>query len=258
MKATVPDWLRGVWQRQRIDYADGTSDTSSRVFWLQGLSCYGDLRIPINRPLVPRFGASHVHDLALARQQGATGHCHYHNGRAIWKREWGYQPIVDFPEPGEMELHGNRMIERAPSGAYEEEWLRLTPTDPDIHVWLREDGHMRLLVIDDFAMLIERRSIPLPSQPLHEILYKSSQDPQRLLGCEISYAGRGSGNTFMICDSTLPWREGQPLDLGNMQGEISVRGWRLEEHHSSRSMRQPATSPPTLGLSPNNGTGFAG
>ncbi|EHJ94859.1 hypothetical protein [Vreelandella boliviensis] len=258
MTATVPGWLQGVWQRKRIDYADGSSDTASQVFWLQGLSCYGDLRIPATRPCVASLGASHANDLALAHQQGATGHCHCLDRQATWQREWGYQPVVDFPEPGDMELHGHCMIERAPSGAYEEEWQRLTPTDPDIHVWLREDGHARLLVIDTFAMLIERRSVVLPSRPLAELLQESSQDPQILLSCEISYAEHGADNNFLIRHSTLPWREGQPLNLCNRQGEILIPGWQLEEHYPGSSLQQPGTSDPSLGLPPNSGTGFAG
>lgn len=258
MTATVPDWLQGVWQRKRIDYADGSSDTASQVFWLQGLSCYGDLRIPATRPWVARIGASHADDLALAHQQGATGHCHCLETQAVWQREWGYQPVVDFPEPGDMELRGHCMIERAPSGAYEEEWHRLTPTNPAIHVWLREDGHARLLVIDTFAMLIERRSSALPLRPLTALLRESSQESQELLGCEISYAEYDANSNFLIRHSTLPWREGQPLNLCNQQGEILTPGWRLEEHHSGISRHLSDTPTSSLGLPPNPGTGFAG
>lgn len=257
MKATVPDWLRGVWQRTRIDYSDGSSDTSSRVFWLQGLSCYGDLRIATTRPIVKRLGASRDDDLALAHQQGATGHCHYLDGQAVWQREWGYQPVVDFPEPGDIELRDSCIIERAPSGAYEEEWHRLTPKDPDIHVWLREDGHARLLVIDAFAMLIERRPLVLPPLPLANLLRESSQDAQTLLNCEISYAEYGANSNFLIRHSTLPWREGQSLSLCNQQGEILPSGWRLEEHYSGISRHLSDTSASSLALRPNPGTGFA-
>ncbi|MDR5905119.1 hypothetical protein [Franzmannia qiaohouensis] len=232
MSATVPDWLRGVWQRVRIDHADGRRDTSTRVFWFQGLSHYGDLRIAASRPQVSQLGASPSADLALAHQQGATGRCHCPDHQATWQREWGYQPVVDFPEPGDLEAHGSVVIERAPSGAYEEEWHRLTPPAPSIQVWRRDDSRARLLVIDGYAMLIARRPVEPPPRPLATLLTEGTATAHQLLDCEISCAVRAApGEAFVIQLSTLPWREQHPLALCNGRGEITAPGWQLEEHH---------------------------
>lgn len=254
--ATVPDWLRGVWQRTRIDHADGTRDTTTRVFWLQGLSCYGDLRIAASRPQVSGFGASAQANRAMAHQQGATGHCHCPVQQATWQRQWGYQPVVDFPEPGDLERRDDIVIERAPSGAYEEEWQRLTPPDPCIHVWQRDDGLARLLVIDAFAMLVSRRRRELEPRPLPALLGSGHTPVSELLDCEISYAVReGPDDAFIVRLSTLPWREGRPLALGGTRGGIVGQGWFMEEHHPGDPVRGAASA--NHGMA-GNGTRLAG
>ncbi|MBD3896607.1 hypothetical protein IEI94_12175 [Halomonas sp. ML-15] len=255
MSATVPDWLRGVWQRVRIDHADGRQDTSTRVFWFQGLSRYADLRIAASRPQVGQLGASHSADMALAHQQGATGRCYCPDHQAIWQREWGYQPVVDFPEPGDLEPRGAAVvIERAPSGAYEEEWHRLTPPDPSIRVWRRDDHGARLLVIDAYAMLITRRSLELPPRPLPSLLAAGTASAHQLLDCEISCALRATpGASFVIQLSTLPWREQQRLTLCNGRGEITDSGWQLEEDHSG-SLAADYSSRPAAGYPGNAST----
>ncbi|QJQ96061.1 MULTISPECIES: hypothetical protein [Halomonadaceae] len=245
MQATVPNWLRGVWQRTRIVHANGEQDTTSRVFWLQGMSCYGDLRIAATRPDVSAFGASNEANHALAHQQGATGRCHCPAQRSTWHREWGYQPIVDFPEPGDLEPRGDAVIERAPSGAYEEEWHRLTPLNPSIHVWRRDDDAARLLVIDAHAMLITRRTDALPPRPLSALLDAEPTTASQLLDCEISYAVRQQpGAAFAIQLSTLPWREGQPLTMCDSHGEIIEAGWHLEESHLGKPEKMAPHSAP--------------
>ena len=41
--------LVGVWQRRSIE-KDGQKDTTTQVIWLQTPKCFGDIRIPIDRP----------------------------------------------------------------------------------------------------------------------------------------------------------------------------------------------------------------
>lgn len=217
----VPDWLRGCWQRRRIDYADGRSDRDSRVFWIQGAGLYGDLRLAPGRPAVAAEGPwSPAEAAALARQQGATGFCRCdQTGYASWHREWGYQPVVDFPEPGLLRREGAVLIERAPSGAYEEEWLALTPPGAPLFALRRLTApRRRLIVVGDCAMLIaEREGGSLPPQPLERTLAARAREPaalRRLLDCEISFARReGSERPFVVRASTLPWREGEALAL---------------------------------------------
>ena len=137
---TVPKRLLGCWDRRYIRFSDGTEDTSTRVIWVQTLSGVGDIRIPATRPdLRARNGladCSKEELLALAEQDCFCGVTLFNSKAqpfptASWPKEsylFRFQPVITFPEPGWMEWleGGTCMIERAPSGAYVEDW-RLQP-----------------------------------------------------------------------------------------------------------------------------------
>jgi hypothetical protein len=137
---TVPTRLLGCWYRRYIRFPDGTEDTSTRVIWVQTLSGVGDIRVPATRPdLRARSGladCSKEELLALAEQDCFCGVTLFNSKAkpfptASWPKEsylFRFQPVITFPEPGWMEWleGGTCMIERAPSGAYVEDW-RLQP-----------------------------------------------------------------------------------------------------------------------------------
>jgi len=230
---TVPEKLLGCWHRKFIRFADGTEDRSTRVIWVQTLSGVGDIRIPATRPdLRARASLADCSTeelLALAEQDCFCGITLFDvKARpfpaASWPKEsyrFRFQPVITFPEPGWMEwLNGGTcMIERAPSGAYVEDW-RLQPGSQSF------GGHFTemdaptltcLYVAGDHAILARNRSIALPAdRTLSELAREVNYDGTRLhemLDCEFSYARRAvRGGDYVIELSTLPWREGQPLD----------------------------------------------
>ncbi len=143
---------------------------------------------------------------------------------ANWPKEsylFRFQPAITFPEPGWMEWldRGTCMIERAPSGAYVEDW-RLQPGSQSFGVHLTQIDAPTLTclyVAGDHAIFAKNRSLALPAdKTLLELAREANYDRTHLcemLNCEFSYARRAEGcGNYMIELSTLPWREGQPLD----------------------------------------------
>ncbi|MGH6826151.1 hypothetical protein [Methyloceanibacter sp.] len=131
-----------------------------------------------------------------------------------------FQPLITFPEPGWIAWQdaGTCMIERAPSGAYQEDW-RLQPGSRSfaIHLTKRDAATMTcLFVAGEHAIYARNRTVGLPSdKTLLELAKDAEYDPGRLrqlVDCEFSYARRAQpGGDYHIEISTLPWREGQPL-----------------------------------------------
>lgn len=257
--ATVPARLIGCWDRRYIRFSDGTEDTTTRVIWVQTLSGVGDIRIPAARPdLRARRGladCSREELLALAEQDCFCGVTLFDAKAqpfptASWPKEsylFRFQPVITFPEPGWMEWleEGTCMIERAPSGAYVEDW-RLQPRSQSFaaHLTKRDAPTTTCLyVAGDHAIFARNRSALLPNdKTILELAREADHDHERLqelLDCEFSYARRSeTSGEYLIEVSTLPWREGQPLGcrgvqhLGTQAGSLDdmslVDEWSIE------------------------------
>lgn len=232
---TVPTKLVGCWHRRYIRFSDGQEDTTTRVIWVQTLSGVGDIRVAENRPdLRSRAGLAECSKdelVALAEQDCFAGITLYDKDTrpypsASWPPEaylFRYQPVITFPEPGWMEWteEGTCMIERAPSGAYEEDW-RLQPRSRDfaVHLSMKDAPAATVLfVAGDHAILARDRFVKVSADKTLMQLFDESGSNldllRQLLDCEFSYARRRSpSDRYIIELSTLPWREGQPLKCG--------------------------------------------
>jgi hypothetical protein len=127
-----------------------------------------------------------------------------------------FHPVSAFPEPGLLEWHSDDvMIERAPSGAYVEEWHRLpdTRTPTTHHI---DDLGRHVFRAGDVAVLIRDRALPIPRVArLDELVAECGDDRDAIIAlvdCEFSFARR-HGGVFVVEASTLPWREGEVLDV---------------------------------------------
>ena len=209
--ATVPPWLLGCWQRAWIRFADGTVNDTDMVMWLQTPERMVDVRIAAGRPPVDRV--DHVEHCspdqlaALASANASTGFTG--NGRCT--AQWftyghgvNFQPECTFPEPGLLEVSadGTTMIERAPSGAYVEEW-HLVPGSREHLSHAHLGGGREWFTAGPIAVLVRDRVTTVqPGQPLR------AAD----LDCEFSVARRTPDGRLRVEHSTLPWREGALLD----------------------------------------------
>jgi hypothetical protein len=234
---TVPDELIGCWQRAWIEFDDGTRDDSTFVIWLQLASKMADIRLRADRPdLRSRAGLSNcsLPELdALADSESSSGFTTCTpiemgiDGIRRATAEWftrghgvAFQPVSAFPEPGELEwsADGTVLIERAPSGAYIEEWHLVANTSGSATLDHRigADG-VELYLAGDVAVLVRDRPIPIPRLArLPELIADCEGDRrsiEALVDCEFSFARR-TGSSYVIEASTLPWREGELINVG--------------------------------------------
>jgi hypothetical protein len=226
--------MLGCWRRAWIEFADGTRDDTTTVVWLQTESLMADVRIAGDRPdLSDRSGLHECSDddlRVIASADASSGFTECGpieadaDGLASATASWhtrghgvNFQPVSAFPEPGLMSWNEDAsvMIERAPSGAYVEEW-RLVPGSRDLLTVVRADDETTYRA-GPVAVFVRDRSIAIPRQArLLELLDDYAADRpmmESLLDCEFSVAEL-IGDDWVITASTLPWREGKVLDVG--------------------------------------------
>ncbi len=201
MPNAVPDLLRGAWKRASIVNEDGTSDTDSLVVWLQLDSSMVDVRIPVDIDNPLTCEASTGRTICTPIETGADG---IRRATAEWHtrgpNDIAIHPVSAFPEPGLLEWNedGSVMIERAPSGAYLEEWHRL-PGSTKRLIEHRTDVSQRVYVAGDLAVVVTD----------HRSEAKSPFDVEFAI-CEPVC----EDSKWRIVASTLPGRIGKDIDVG--------------------------------------------
>ena len=203
----MPDELVGCWHREWIEFADGSGDEASFVVWLQLPSLMADVRLSTAVMALASAGRTGFSDCSpeelrlLASSDssaGATtcttfvaGSHGLRTATAEWSSTVGFQAVSAFPEPGLLELsdHGATMIERAPSGAYVEQWRLLPGSRSALGCTLLADGSTWYRAGDVGVLVHDRRL------------------GGEALDCEFSFARQTPGG-FRVEHSTLPWRVG--------------------------------------------------
>jgi hypothetical protein len=231
---TVPDLMLGCWKRSWIEFAGGARDDTTTVVWLQTESLMADVRIAGDR--ADLSGRTGLHECSLdelwtiAAADASSGFTECgpidvaadgaRSAVASWHTRGhgvNFQPVSAFPEPGLMSWNddGTVMMEKAPSGAYVEEW-RLVPGSREPLTVTHVDDETTYRA-GPVAVFVRDRLVPIPRLArLHELHDQYATDRpmlEALLDCEFSVAEL-DGDTWVITASTLPWREGKVLDVG--------------------------------------------
>ncbi len=230
---TVPDVMFGCWRRSWIKFADGAFDDTSTVVWLQTESQMVDVRINCDRPdMSHREGLREcsLDELrAIAESDASSGFTEcgpavldvegLRSATATWNTRGhgvNFQPVSAFPEPGLMTWNDDAtvMTERAPSGAYVEEWQLVPGSRYALSV--THDGVIATYRAGEVAVLVRDRAVPFPRLArLPELLDEYASDRaviEELLDCEFSVAERND-NRWTITASTLPWRQGEVVNV---------------------------------------------
>ncbi|MFM2482111.1 hypothetical protein [Celerinatantimonas sp. YJH-8] len=119
--SSLPLWMLGAFRRRSISFADGVTDTDTRVFWLQSRNLTIDLRLP--KPEEQHAQAPLADTLNL---EGWYAQTIWQDEQLSWQNGCSYQLHDRWPEPAQLKRIGNCMVEFAPSGAYVEDWRLLT------------------------------------------------------------------------------------------------------------------------------------
>jgi hypothetical protein len=224
--------LLGLWQRSLIEWPDGRRDSTSRVYWLQGLSMCIDLRQPPS-PAPGGFAdvRSHTELSALqcawlAQQQGFAGVCSFDGHHYVWSRSIDFQPRATLPDAGSLHWDGAVLVETGRDLPYVEHWHRTSAaTQPVAAAQLRDTDDGRagaLLRVGAVFMFARDRSQPLAEGATqgnsvhgdslleHVNGATTLRDAQERVNCEISF-GQVLASGFRITASTLPWRIGARL-----------------------------------------------
>ncbi len=222
MTPPVPARLRGLWRRGAIEFADGTGDHTTRVFYMQGPTLFADLRVPAGQKRFPAGasldGLSTVSLRALMARMGFAGHTTMTGNRVTWHRHFDYQQgrgdAVDV-DVGVCSFKGPRMIEEEPGGAFVEHWRRVDDGGGRF-LTLRCDGGPgtpeRILVASGDRFMIARDRVATLPRGRYLADLASSPSPAALapyLDCELAYGRRpGRRGAWRIGLSTIPAREG--------------------------------------------------
>ncbi|WP_206602810.1 hypothetical protein [Leptolyngbya ohadii] len=225
----MPDWMRGLWRRLSIETEDGQRDTKTQVFYLQTSLCFGDLRIPGDRPDIDHssfLSLTQAEALSLSQQQGFAGVVQFEWGnphRCQWVRQIDYQPSQPVRDIGWLYWQDDLLIEDGIDQVYREEWQKVDDGQGDytalvLAADLSSPGatwQASLVIAGDYFVYSQNRSFPLPPNgSLTDCLtHAPAQEKQQdYLNCEISFGRCRSGRVpWEIQRSTIPWREGSAL-----------------------------------------------
>jgi len=226
----------GCWRRAWIEYVDGRRDETAVVLWLQTESAMVDVRVAGDRG--DFTGRTSLKECtldqlrAIAASDGSSGwtECspvvENDDGTRTATAQWhtrghgiNFQPVSAYPEPGSMTWNRDATVmrERAPSGAYVEEW-RLVPRSRDrLSVETLADGSGTTVYrAGPVAVVVRDRMQPVTRQArVLELVDEFADDRatvEGLLDCEFSICEQHRGR-WTITTSTLPWLEGTHPDV---------------------------------------------
>lgn len=222
----VPAEITGVWRRERITTPQGLNDETTRVYWVQSLTWYGDIRLRADVPR--RAGATRFADFSdaelveLARTEGFAGQLTVTPDLCAWRRDLDFQPPGPVPDEGRWELTGDTLIERGVHVEYEEIW-RLEPDSGGLRAaFAREGGHGLLVIAGDHFLVMQGPHAPVAGGSLTALVESELAEGRRaaaeaLLSTPISYGRVGDG--WRVRLSTLPWLEGEALWAPRFEGD---------------------------------------
>jgi Protein HRI1 len=224
----VPANYIGVWQRELLETAT-SKDNSSLVLWMQTQQYHIDIRIPANRPQLPKAakieGYTNEELLQLATQQGFAGITQVTPSTTTssdicqWHREMDFQPQTDVRDIGKMVFTDiNTVIETGVDDLYLEVWRRLEHSQQPCFFKSTTgkdrkglDSPAYLMRAGKFVAFARPRQITLPKSTCLLNAIRTSQ-PQReylldWLDMEISFGEILDNKYWQIRHSTLPFKE---------------------------------------------------
>lgn len=217
---TVPANYQGLWRRTRIRRSNGSSDTTTQVWWFQSARYHIDLRIPIDRP--DPASRAHVARLAppqLARfgaQTGFAGVTIVQGDHCEWQPEIAFPLISNETDAGWMRFDSDDALhETGADSSYDEDWMRMAQS-PMAGVRLEDlqAGAVAYLIVGErwMAWACGRTDD-----------HFDLQDPAAGTCSEFTVLHKGAH--WRIAASTAPWLEGQEIQQADPLSPASVAQW---------------------------------
>ncbi|WP_327064625.1 hypothetical protein [Kitasatospora sp. NBC_01302] len=246
--------LHGVWRRTLVREADGSTDTTTRTTWLQGLALFTDLRQPAGLAETVRGRPPAELDrpqlLALSAQKAFAGVLEQEGEVFGWARLIDLHPPAPLADAGTLRFEDGVLIEHGVHEDYLEHWERDDQPSDDLAGAVLEDPAEgcagQLVRVGAWFGYARGRTAPLHtsgprSAPLAEQVLGCAgrAEAAALLDCEVSL-GRIRDGRWEIVRSTLPHRVGaelrpEPTASGDAlrildadpHGRARERQWRL-------------------------------
>ncbi|WP_017446994.1 hypothetical protein [Gayadomonas joobiniege] len=220
---SVPAWMKGAFRRRCISFANGLSDQTTRVFWLQSDGLTIDIRLPeLHQQL-----ADDESYAAKLDYEAWFAHSCWDQQALSWQNGEAFQLVNRWPESAILNRVGNCMIEFAPSGAYVEDWRLLSDQrGPLIGLELLtetnlETGESRprsgaLIINGQMAGLVIGRANPLHHCSASRLIdyynnLEKHSDKTNLLAFETSIAVGNIDTGYTVSHSLDVDRLGMPL-----------------------------------------------
>jgi hypothetical protein len=247
----APEWLTGVWVRKALWLEGAEPDYSTRVFYVQTPTLFGDIRIPESRPDTSNvISLDDLHDTELkklATQEGFAGYVEIADDVVTWQREIDFQPPAEIPDVGRCTVDKQYMIETGIHSDYSEKWQRIADGNGQFLAMqiAGNEGELanQILVVagDHFLYARGREHSLEPAKSLNHLFKRRDFNRAqviRYLNCEFSYGlVRGGRKPWEIYLSTLPFKEGERLIA---PGEMEVLPDLGEVRQHSRNLNSTA------------------
>jgi Protein HRI1 len=223
----VPANYRGVWRRELLETATSKDDTSL-VLWMQTQQHHIDIRIPANRPSLPKVDKLEDYTneelLQLASQQGFAGITQVTASTITsseicqWHREIDFQPPNGTRDIGKMVFtDADTVIETGVDESYLEVWRRLENSQQTY--WFKLTTGKNRKGLEMPAYLMRAGNFVAYARPRQAALLKSTSllnviqthKPQReqlldWLDMEISFGEILDDKNWKVKHSTLPFK----------------------------------------------------
>lgn len=226
----------GVWQRELLETAT-LKDDASLVLWMQTQRFHIDIRIPANRPKLPKVAKLQDYTneelLQLANQQGFAGITQVTSFTANssdicqWHREMDFQPQTEARDIGKMVFtDANTVIETGIDETYLEVWRRLENSQQPSWFKFTTGKNYKgietpayLMRAGNFVAYSRQRQFALPkSASLFNAIEDSKPQRKQLLDwldLEISFGEMLDDKHWKILHSTLPFKEQLTVSFGS-------------------------------------------
>lgn len=190
----VPSWLVGTWRRLSIEENE-EKDTTTQVYWLQTNECFGDIRIPAERPAVDPLQKLTVQQATvMCQQDGFVGITRFKEDVCQWHHAMDYRSAEAQADAGRLYWEGDILVEVGPNESYIEKWQRISTGTTAAMTCSDQSGWKGWLVVcgDQFVYMCN----DLQRSPNHEISMGRVQQGRK---------------PWEIQLSTLSWKEGSCL-----------------------------------------------